>query len=428
MDINEQLEQIGKKILVIARNDLYLKMRFFDVALSSYAFVMDGACVSIGTDGKNLYFNPLVVGQLFEKDRVLLNRLYLHTVLHGLFCHMIRPAGLSEKMYDLSCDIVTESMIDSMRFPSVKRAPSWLRKQVYETLGKKIHTLTPLRVYRELHAMKLNEQELLKLSQEFRLDSHGYWPDPNDKESQMQMEDYWKEIREKSQTDLETFSKEEAQSAGHLVDSLRVKNREVIDYRTFLRKFAVLREEVKVDPETFDYVFYTYGLSYYGNMPLIEPQEFTEEIKIEDFVIVIDTSLSTSGRAVRKFLEQTYAVLSETNSFFRKVNIHIIQCDDKVETDRKITTKEELNDYMEHLDLVGEGGTDFRPAFSYVDQLLAAHAFGNLKGLLYFTDGQGIFPKKRPPYETAFIFLKEDYEEVNVPAWAMKLVIDIDDF
>jgi hypothetical protein len=76
---------------------------------------------------------------------------------------------------------------------------------------------------------------------------------------------------------------------------------------------------------------------------------------------------------VKKFLEQTYAVLSENDSFFRKVNIHIIQCDDQVQTDQKITCEEELINYMDNLELRGEGGTDFRPAFEYVEKLKKEH-------------------------------------------------------
>ena len=57
------------------------------------------------------------------------------------------------------------------------------------------------------------------------------------------------------------------------------------------------------------------------------------------------------GELVKKFLEETYGVLSENDSFFRKVNIHIIQCDDQVQTDQKITCEEELKEYMDKLEL-----------------------------------------------------------------------------
>ena len=113
--------------------------------------------------------------------------------------------------------------------------------------------------------------------------------------------------------------------------------------------------------------------------------------------------------------------------YFKKVHIRILQCDDQVRSDQLITSAEELKAYMEHLKLYGNGGTDFRPAFTYVNQLLAAGEFQNLKGLLYFTDGKGTFPGKRPPYETAFILFREDYKEVTVPAWAIRLVLDEED-
>ena len=72
-------------------------------------------------------------------------------------------------------------------------------------------------------------------------------------------------------------------------------------YRDFLQKFAVLHEELHADPEEFDLSYYTYGLSVYGNLPLIEPLESREVKKIREFVIVIDTSYSTSGELVEQF-------------------------------------------------------------------------------------------------------------------------------
>ena len=64
-----------------------------------------------------------------------------------------------------------------------------------------------------------------------------------------------------------------------------------------------------MDPDSFDYIFYSYGLSMYGNMPLIEPQEWKEVKKVEDFAIVIDTSMSCSGDLVKKFLEEKIGFL-----------------------------------------------------------------------------------------------------------------------
>ena len=427
IDMGEKLDSIGRKILAAAGNELYLKMRFMDVALSSLIFVLDEGACGMGTDGLYLYYNPQYLGGLYREDRVMVNRIYLHLVLHGIFRHMIRRKGREEERYSLACDIVTESIIDGMRHRCVLRSRSWLRRETYRRLGKEMKVLTAEKVYGALEKWNLSEAEFARLAGEFRVDDHSHWPADDDQKKQSQIENQWQDISEQMETDMETFSKEASQESGHLIDQVKVENRVRFDYRQFLRKFSVLKEEMAVDEDTFDYVFYSYGLSFYGNMPLIEPQEWKEVQKVEEFAIVIDTSMSCSGELVKKFLEETYGVLSENNSFFRKVNIHIIQCDDQVQTDQKIESEEDLKDYMGHLELKGEGGTDFRPAFAYVESLIKQHAFERLKGLLYFTDGRGTYPSKMPPYETAFVFMKEDYEDVDVPPWAMKLVLEEED-
>jgi len=229
------------------------------------------------------------------------------------------------------------------------------------------------------------------------------------------------------ETEMESFGEEEDDSSRQLLEQVKIENRERYDYKRFLRKFAVLKEEAEVDPDSYDSIFYTYGLTLYKNMPLIEPLETREVFKIEDFVIVIDTSMSVSGELVRSFLEQTYEVLGESESYFRKINIHIIQCDEQIRSDATITSREEMEDYMKHFTLSGFGGTDFRPAFEYVNGLLNKGAFKKLRGLLYFTDGKGIYPVKMPPYETAFVFMEDQYQDISVPGWAMKVILTRED-
>ncbi|MGN1193666.1 MAG: VWA-like domain-containing protein [Dorea sp.] len=427
MTTEEKLENVSRKILISSRNELYMKMRFLDVALSSLPFILDRGTEGLGTDGIYLYYNPQYLGGLYRENRVSVNRLYLHLILHGIFRHMIRRKGREERLYSLACDIVTESIIDSMQHRCVLKSRSLLRRETYRNLKKEMKVLTAEKVYGVLNSRPLSEQELLRLEQEFRTDDHSYWPSDDEQRKQNEIENQWQSISEQMETDMDTFSREGSSASGDLVDQVKVENRERFDYRQFLRKFAVLKEEMEVDPDSFDYVFYSYGLSLYGNMPLIEPQEWKEVQKVEEFVIVIDTSMSCSGELVRKFLEETYGVLSENDSFFRKVNIHIIQCDDQIQTDQKITCKEELVEYMEHLELRGEGGTDFRPAFLYVEQLIRQHTFERLKGLIYFTDGRGIYPSKMPSYETAFVFMEEDYEDVDVPPWAIKILLEAEE-
>ena len=419
----QQLEEIGNKILIFSRNELYLHMRFLDVALSGFEYVRNDAVINIGTDGWNLYYNIRNLGGCYKRSRIEVNRMYLHMVLHCIFRHVVKREQRDVVLWNLASDIVVESVVDGWKLRCVRKGMSRIRKETYRQLKEKMKVLTAEKIYRLLYDENLSGDRLAQLIGEFTVDDHRYWPQDDEQDKKNELNQKWQDISEEMQTDMETFSKEAAADSGHLLGQIKVENRVRYDYREFLKKFAVLREEMTVDDDTFDYVFYSYGLSMYGNMPLIEPQEWKEVSKVSEFVIVIDTSMSCSGELVKKFLEETYGILSGEQSFFKKVNIHIIQCDDEVRSDQKITCQEELKNYMENLELSGEGGTDFRPAFEYINHLTAAHEFERLRGVVYFTDGQGIYPGKMPAYETAFVFMDEENSETKVPPWAMKITI-----
>ena len=432
-EIEAGFENICRKILESSRNALYINMRYLDVALSSLAWEITTDIPRIGTDGLKIAYEPHYLADLYRENPMLVNRVYLHMVFHCIFRHLFRPCPEDRELWNLSCDMVVEALIDGMHHRSIRMGVHPFRRAVYDELRKTLKVLTAEGIYRELKKADYRPEQRARMVQEFCIDDHTYWPAPPEEEGpkppsplMAKLKKHWKDVSDRMQTEL-SIGREAGTEDGDLSDELAVENRERYDYRTFLKKFAVLKEEMQIDPDSFDYVFYSYGLRMYGNMPLIEPQEWKETHKIEEFVIVIDTSMSCSGDLVRKFLEETYHILAETESFFRKVHIRILQCDDAVRADQLITTGEELKQYMDHLQLYGDGGTDFRPAFTYVQQLIDQGEFKNLKGLLYFTDGKGTFPRKRPPYDAAFILFREDYKEVSVPPWAIRLMLDEED-
>lgn len=242
-----------------------------------------------------------------------------------------------------------------------------------------------------------------------------------------ELEEMWRDISEHVQTDLETFAKQQGITAGGMEQALRSLNRERYDYTAFLRKFATMHEVMHLSLDEFDYVYYTYGLSLYRDMPLIEPLEYREDKRIRDFVIALDTSGSVRGSIVQAFLQKTYNILMQEETYDRRFNIHIIQCDMQIQEDAVIRSREDFENYIKTMRLHGFGGTDFRPVFEYVERLRAAHQFTNLKGLLYFTDGYGIFPSKQTDYETAFVFLDIDSDGQRfVPPWAIRIILETD--
>ncbi len=117
----------------------------------------------------------------------------------------------------------------------------------------------------------------------------------------------------------------------------------------------------------------------------------------------------------------------KVESFFSKINLHIIQCDAKIQEHFKITTQDEFDEYLKTMKIKGLGGTDFRPVFEFTQKLIDEKEFTNLKGLIYFTDGYGDFPAKKPNFDTAFVFIDDEYNNPDVPPWAIKLVLQKDE-
>ena len=107
-NINERLSELGTKILATTRNELYIHMRFLDVALSSFAYVIDPSVNGVGTDGMCMFYHPGALGGMYRQNRVRMNRAYLHMVLHCILHHVTRRKGRDKTLWNISCDIAVE--------------------------------------------------------------------------------------------------------------------------------------------------------------------------------------------------------------------------------------------------------------------------------------------------------------------------------
>ena len=283
--------------------------------------------------------------------------------------------------------------------------------------------LTAERIYRYLKNNPVSQAEKEQWRRLFCRDMHDRWR----KQENMEItQEQWKKISERIKADVKSFSRDKNTSES-LEKNLAEATKDRYDYGELLRHFTVMGESMQVNDDEFDYIYYTYGLSEYKDMPLVEPLEYKDEKKVKEFVIAVDTSASCRGETVREFIRKTYSILKGTEHFFRKINVHIIQCDSDVRSDTKISCQEDFEAFMKNGKLKGFGSTDFRPVFDYVDKLLAEGEFENLKGLIYFTDGYGIYPPKMPDYDTIFVFLDDNAERPEVPAWAIPVVLSEDD-
>lgn len=419
----KKISALAKQIMSLAHDDILMHLRFFDMALAQMKYQERRGIGCLATDGATCFYDPVYVLKCYQEDTKYIARVYLHVLLHCIFFHSFQYDKLEADNWDLAADIAVENVILEMKLPGVTLEQDAEATGKLKILREDIGALTAERIYRYLRREPLTPTAREELQALFVKDVHSLWKPAE----QLQItQEQWKKISERVKADLKSFTKAKS-GAETLEKNLEETTRDRYDYSDILRRFTVMGEDITVNDEEFDYIYYTYGLEHYGNLPLIEPLEYKETNKVKEFVIAIDTSASCRGPIVRAFLKKTYSILKGTENFFHKINVHIIQCDNEIQSDTKITSDEDFDTFMRYGKLSGFGATDFRPVFSYVETLKEQGEFENLKGLIYFTDGYGIYPERMPDYQVIFAFLDEDENRAPVPPWSMKVILESDE-
>lgn len=114
-------------------------------------------------------------------------------------------------------------------------------------------------------------------------------------------------------------------------------------------------------------------------------------------VCAIDTSGSIHTELAGRFLAEVHALRTSA-----QCRIHVVQCDARV---RKVSTFESWETPScspENEELVGRGGTDFRPVFDWIQKEVVPRE-GAPDLLAYLTDGYGTAPRAAPPYPIVWI-------------------------
>jgi len=418
----KKIEELAVQIFKLAQDSVLMHLRFLDVAAMALKPAVRWNLGGIFMEKAVLWYDPVYILAEYQKDTHFAARAYLHALLHCIFYHSFQYDKLSTQDWDLAADVAVEKTILDLELPFVSMKADVEAGGVLRQLEEEVGMLTAERIYRYFRINPPSSVRIQMLQRLFGKDSHMLWKSRKPEELEITQE-MWKKISERVKADLKSFSSGQT-NAESLQKNLAEATRERYDYSDLLRRFTVMGETVQTSEDEFDYIYYTYGLARYGNMPLIEPLEYRENKKIRDFVIVIDTSASCRGELVRAFLQKTYSILKSSENFFAKVNVHILQCDNEVRSDTKIGSQEEFDVFIREGKLTGFGSTDFRPAFAYVEKMLGEGEFENLKGLIYFTDGYGIYPEQMPGYDVIFAFLKEDENQPQIPPWAIRVVLE----
>lgn len=355
----------------------------------------------VSSDGKYLYFHPERLCRKFVQDSSMTRLAFLHVHLHCLLLHPLQAFQGRQEDWDKKCDRQVNLLLEGNLLPPDWRPSHGLPSPCWHPDS---HTPWYRKSARGSNEVPKAGSVSLSFLEELYTSWHPYAPSLD-------------AFRSKKGSG----KNRRGSSAGGSASSVSLLKRDRYEYRKFLEKFACPREELLLDPDSFDYIPYCYGLTHYGNLPFLEPLEYQEVNRLDEFAIAIDTSGSCSGALVRRFLEETWSILRQKENFFSKMKLHFIQCDSMIQEYRTFTGILEWEEHMASLKVLGQGGTDFRPVFTLLEEKIRQKEIQNLRALLYFTDGDGIYPREKPPFETAFVFLNAESQKQEIPPWAILL-------
>ena len=417
----EKQSHIGIEILKNCRNEWYMRFSYLDGALASVSYSVKSEG-TMETDGETFYFYPPFLLEKYAENPAEVKRGYLHMLFHCLYLHPFLEQQ-EEKLWDLACDMSVAKLLHPLYEEGKLLKDSEEEKRMACLLQFDEKNLSPEQFYQSLKEKEsvVNREEMTRL---FAFDDHTLWRKQHLFGSG-KMKDKWSRILSYTSQNKKSPSRKPGTAVGQGSATVEELQKSRYDYRKFLRRFSIPGEEMELDTESFDYISYCYGLEHYGNMPLLEPLEYKEVNRLEELVIAIDTSGSCSVETVRQFLEETYRILSEKENFFRKMNVYLIQCDCCIQSVQVIHSREEWEEYSKKITIQGRGGTDFTPVFRMIEQEKSQGRLKKLRALIYFTDGDGVYPQEKPGYETAFVFIGKKAEKRKTPAWVLELYVPL---
>ena len=429
-ELLEQASALAQDMLALVRDSLQVSYRFMNRPLSQLPVSVRMDLRTCATNARELAFSPGFVLDAFRsasaapatpavpavraaapsKTPALIARAYLHMTLHCLLRHPFLPEGADPLRWSCACDAAVCAVLQQLESPAIhvedpERDAELAR--ILEGAGDS----TAAGIYAYLKRAGLDEAELVRLNVLFGMDGHDQWnagaPDARqearpDADSVAELRRRWEKIARQTQMDVERDAAKGDTAA--LSVSLGRVEASFMGLDELLRQFAAPSEAVQVNPDEFDYIYYTYGLATYGNIPLVEPLEYRESPRLRDFVVAIDTSGSVDEALARRFVAHACGMLLGSRALGNDSRVRVVQCDNAIQDEWVLREPDDVLGYLDEFVLRGRGGTDFRPVFEHVEELMEQGTVTQMAGLVYFTDGQGEFPSSAPPFDVAFVF------------------------
>ena len=354
-----------------ARIALALRQPFLSSAIMRLPIRDAGSyswCKTMATDGYHIFFNATWAGELSQAE---LRGVLAHEVLHVLFQHSSRRMNRDPLLWNVAADHAINLMLAELGFVLPKNGllnPKYRGKpteEIYALLAKE-------NIFNETDSRRRSGSASEESGVIPSIGSDILDPDDSraraaqdaDMPDRSQLNDLCAGLR------IDALEKLQGTAAGAFQGECTAIVEARIDWRALLREW--LQDRIKADWSLWPY-----------SKKHIHRGLMLPSVGIEapgHLVFAIDTSGSMSET-------QLGEIVSELRAYRETFpcQLTVLQADAKIQS---VTTFDEMDgiEIPERIQIVGRGGTDFRPVFDWVENN-ASNAV-----VVYATDGFGTYP------------------------------------
>ena len=374
-------DTISKCIIQVKR-----ECHFFGALMLFAKIYADQSVDTAATDGKKILVNEKFLNSLKSSEQ---NALLLHEVLHMALLHVTRRGQRDPFIWNIAADIVVNDLIlrnTKFKLPQGaifnKKYKDKSVEYIYEDLLKddKYKKFEFKTWFLDILDQKKNENEK---------DAKGERLTDDEIE---EVESFWRDKLEvlKNADQFDPNNEGQGTMPGGMGIEIESILEPEVDWRHALWKYV---GKTPADFDDLDRRFFYRGLYLEGLL--------TEALNVS---VCIDTSGSVSDR----LLEQFFAELKGILRSYPHVKCNLFYGDTELFGPYPIESIEEIPKAM------GRGGTSFKPFFKYLEKndnnLVGSHRVS-----IYFTDGYGDFPTKKPIDPTMWLVCKDGLESRQFP-------------
>ena len=329
-----------------AKSKLMLEYPYFGTIASSLDIEIDNSIQSYKNINNKLLYNSQYIDSVDIED---IEFILASTTLHKVLNHQNRNQRNSSKLWQLASEYVINSMLvnNGMELPIMANYQDRFNKMYVE----EVYTILESEMSDEYE-----EQESQDIVEDLSQD-----------------EEFFQQLIQKL---------EKTDSLPKDLEYIIPSKSKHINWRDELYRYIASYDKSL-------YQFFPPNMKYlYQGIYL--PSLHSDLLNI---TIAIDTSASIDEDLLSIFLSQIEEIMLQYPNY----KIDLIQVDDKIQSHQIFLNGDKI-DYS----IKGRGATDFRVLFEYIDKNLDTPTL-----LIYFSDGDGIYPSTIPTYDTIWVSEKK---------------------